>query len=147
MIIWSRWGIVVLLFFGLGVGLGFLVMTLFGIHERSGAVPGIFIGIGFMLSAVALWFFSKKVVGTYIDKPQPAVLYEKLAEPIKHENNTVQTHRVIPVLHPETGQQIMTRPTSSFFFVPIALWVYLLPVIGLIVLVINLVVLLTGNNR
>jgi len=48
------------------------------------------------------------------------------------------------VLHPETGQPLVTQPTSSFFFVPVKYWVYVLPAIGLLVLVINLVVLVVG---
>ena len=113
MIIWSRWGIVVLLFFGLGVGLGFLLMNLVGIHENGGPVAGIFVGLGFVLSGVALYFFNRFVVGHYIDKPQAAVLYEKLAEPVRAENGSVQTHRAIPVLHPETGQQIVTHAIGA----------------------------------
>jgi len=74
MIIWSRWGIVVLLFFGLGVGLGFLVMALLGIHEKSGPVNGIFVGLGFILSAVALYFFNREVVQKHLDKPRQAVV-------------------------------------------------------------------------
>jgi len=130
MIIWSRWGIVVLLFFGLGVGLGFLVMALLGIHEKSGPVNGIFVGLGFILSAVALYFFNREVVQKHLDKPRQAVVY--------------QEGRALPVLHPETGQPLVTQPTSSFFFVPVKYWVYVLPAIGLLVLVINLVVLVVG---
>ena len=142
MIIWSRWGIVVLLFFGLGVGLGFIIMAILGIHERSGPVNGIFVGLGFLLSGVGLYFFNKHVVDKHLDKPRLAVIYEKLAEPVRAENGAVTTHRVVPVVHPETGQQIVTKPTSSFFFVPVRYWVYVLPAIGLLVLLINLVVLL-----
>lgn len=131
MIIWSRWGIVVLLFFGLGVGLGFLVMALFGIHESSGAVPGVFVGIGFILSAIGLYFFNREVIAKHLDKPRQAVVY--------------QDGRALPVLHPETGQPLVTQPTSSFFFVPVKYWVYVLPTIGLLVLVINTVVLLTRS--
>jgi len=138
-IIWSRWGIVVLLFFGLGVGLGFIVMNLVGIHENGGPVAGVFVGIGFILSAVALFFFNREVVQKHLDKPRLAVVYEKLAEPTKSENGVVQTHRAIPVLHPETGQQLVTQPTSSFFFIPVKYWVFVLPAIGLVVLVINLI--------
>ena len=145
MIIWSRWGIVVLLFFGLGVGLGFLLMALLGIRESGGAVPGIFVGLGFILSGAGLYFFNKHVVDKHLDKPRAAVIYEKLAEPVRAENGTVQTHRVVPILHPETGQQLVTKPTSSFFFVPIKYWVYVLPSIGLFVLIINVVVALTAR--
>ena len=131
MIIWSRWGIVVLLFVGLGVALGFLLMAALGIRENSGAVPGIFIGIGFILCAVALFFFDREVLQKHLDKPRAAVIYEG--------------GRAIPVLHPETGQQLVTQPSSSFFFIPVKYWVYVLPAIGLLLLVINTIVVLTGG--
>ena len=146
MIIWSRWGIVVLLFVGAGVGLGFLVMNLVGIRAASGAVPGIFVGIGFLLSSIGLWAFSKFVVGTYIDKRQPAVMWEQLAEPVVAGNGAKQTHRVIPILHPETGQQVYTNPVSTFFFIPIRFWVFVLPAIGAVILVINLVIVVSGGR-
>jgi hypothetical protein len=143
MIIWSRWGILVLLFVGLGVLLGFALAGITGLAAPSGPINGVFIGLGFILSAGLLWVFTRFVVGTHIDKPQPAVLYEKLAEPVRDENNALRTHRVIPVLHPETGQQIMTRPVSTFFFVPIRYWPYVLGALGAIIFVINLVVVVT----
>ena len=140
MIIWSRWGIVVLLFVGLGVGLGFLLANLTGMVQPSGPVNGIFVGIGLSLAAVGLWVFVKFVVGTHIDKPKPAVMYEKLAEPVKDANGAVRTHRVIPIQHPETGQQVYTNPVSTFFFVPLKFWPFILGGIGLLVFAINLAI-------
>ncbi len=143
MIIWSRWGILVFLFVGLGVLLGFSLASITGLAVASGPINGVFVGIGLVLSAALLWVFNRFVVGTYIDKPRPAVMYEKLAEPVRDENNAVQTHRVIPILHPETGQQVMTNPVSTFFFVPIRYWPFVLGALGLVILVINVVVLST----
>ena len=145
MIIWSRWGIVVLLFLGLGLGLGWALGWSIWLLQPSEPVNGIlFMGIGDILSAALLWLFVKYVVGTYIDKPRAAVMYEKLAEPIRNENNSIQTHRVIPILHPETGQQIYTNPVSSFFFIPLRFWPFLLGGIGVVVLVVGVV---TGLTR
>lgn len=144
MIIWSRWGIVVLLFVGLGVLLGFILSTILGMVEKSGPRNGVFIGIGLILSAGLLWVFVKKVVGTHIDIPRPAVMYEKLVEPVTLEDKTIQTHRVIPILHPETGQQLVTNPVSTFFFVPIKYWPFVLGAIGAVVLVINFVAVLAS---
>jgi len=145
MIIWSRWGIVVLLFLGLGIGLGWALGWSIWLLQPSEPVNGIlFMGIGDILSAALLWLFVKYVVGTYIDKPRAAVMYEKLAEPIRNENNAIQTHRVIPILHPETGQQIHTNPVSSFFFIPLRFWPFLLGGIGVVVLVVGVV---TGLTR
>src|SRR5689334_21582935 len=114
MIIWSRWGIVVLLFVGLGVLLGFTLASVLGRAEKSGPSNGVWVGFGFVLSSVLLWVFVKFVVGTHIDRPRPAVMYEQLPQPVKLENGTTQTHRVIPIVHPETGQQVYTNPVSTF---------------------------------
>lgn len=143
MIIWSRWGILVLLFVGLGVLLGFGIAGVTGLVASSGPINGVFVGIGLVLSAALLWVFTRFVVGTYIDKPRPAVMYEKLAEPVRDEAGAVRTHRVIPVLHQETGQQVWTNPVSTFFFVPLRYWPFVLGAIGVLIFVINLVVVLT----
>jgi len=140
MIIWSRWGIVVLLFLGLGVLLGFTLADITGMRQPSGPVNGVFIGLGFILSGGALWLFNRFVVGTYIDKPQPAVILERLATPeIDPQTGGRRTHRQIPVLHPDTGQQIFTNPVSSFFFIPIRFWVVVLPALGVVVAIVNVI--------
>jgi len=145
MIIWSRWGIVVLLFVGLGVLLGFGLASLLGFADQDGAVNGVFVGLGFMLSSIALWAFSRFVVGKHIDKPYAAVFYERLAEPITLANGQVTNTRAVPILHPDTGAQIYSQPVSSFFFIPIRIWVFILPAVGLLIFVINLIAVLGGN--
>jgi len=146
MIIWSRWGIVVLLFIGLGIGLGFAIAGILGLIAPSGPRNGVFVGIGFMLSAVGLYFFNKHVVDKHLDKPRAAVVYEKLPEPVRLENGAVQTHRAIAVTHPETGQQLVTKPTSSFFFVPVRYWPFVLGGLGALVFLINLVALIVSGG-
>ena len=146
MIIWSRWGIVVFLFVGLGIALGFGLKALAGGTATNGAGVGVFVGLGFLLAGALLWFFNRLVVGKYIDKPRPAVMYEQLAQPIVHPNGVTERHRVIPILHPDTGQQIYTNPVSTFFFIPIKYWSFLLGILGLVIFIINLVVLITGGQ-
>ena len=48
--------------------------------------------------------------------------------------------------NPETGEQVWSRPVSTFFFIPIRFWVFILPALGLVIFVINLVVLLGGGD-
>lgn len=146
MIIWSRWGILVLLFIGLGIGLGFAIGGALGLIQSGGPRNGVFVGIGFILSAVGLYFFDKYVVQKHLDKPRAAVIYEKLAQPVKLENGAVQTHRAIPVTHPETGQQLVTRPTSTFFFVPVRYWPFVLGGLGVVVFLINLIGLIASGR-
>ena len=145
MIIWSRWGIVVLLFVGLGVLLGFGLAALLGFADAGSASNGVFVGIGFMLSGIALWAFNGFVVGRYIDKPKAAFFYERLAEPQPMADGRMTNTRAVPVLHPETGEQVWSRPVSTFFFIPIRFWVYIQPALGLVIFVVNIVALLGGN--
>lgn len=134
------------LFVGLGVALGFGLKALAGVTATNGAGVGVFIGLGFLLSGALLWFFNRLVVGKYIDKPKPAVMYEQLAQPVVHENGVTERHRVIPILHPDTGQQIWTNPVSTFFFVPIKYWSFVLAALGLVIFIINLIALIGGNS-
>ena len=137
MIIWSRWGILVMLFVGLGVGLGFIIKTLAGVQADSGPTVGLYIGLGFILSSVALFFVVRATVGKVIDKPRPAVVWQQLAQPVKLENGTTQTHRAVPVTDPDTGAQLYTTPRSTLF-IPVKYWPYVLAGLGVVLIVINL---------
>jgi hypothetical protein len=146
MIIWSRWGIVVLLFIGAGIGLGFAIGAGFGAIRESGAHNGVFVGLGFLLSSVGLWFFDKYVVDKRLDKARPSVVYQPLPEPVKLANGSTQTHQAVQVLHPTTGEPLWVKPRSTFFFVPVKYWPFVLGVLGLIVFLINLIIVLAGGN-
>ena len=144
MIIWQRWGILAILFVGAGVGLGFLLKALFGVRENSGAPVGVFIGVGFVLAAAGLWAFDRFVLDRHLDKARPAYILEPLPEPVVNAQGVRQTHRQVPVVHPETGQQIFTQPRSSLFFIPFRFLPFVLGALGLVIFVVNLVVLLAG---
>ncbi|HEY1531075.1 MAG TPA: hypothetical protein VGF80_09685 [Galbitalea sp.] len=146
MIIWSWWGIFVLLFVGAGVGIGFAIGAAFGALRDTGSQNGVFVGIGFVVSSVGLWFFNKYVVDRHLDKPRQSVVYQPLAEPVKHPNGSTQTHVAVPVLHPTTGEPLWTKPRSTFFFVPVRYWPFVLGALGVIVFLINLIVVLAGGK-
>ena len=132
MIIWSRWGILVLPIAVVGVGLSWLFGAAVGAIHPNGTSNAVFTSMGLVVAAALLAVFNRFVVGVHIDKPRPAVMYEQLAEPVRDENNVLRTHRVIPVLHPETGQQVMVNPTSTLFFVPLRFWPLILGGLGLV---------------
>jgi hypothetical protein len=144
MIIWSRWGIVVLAFVGLGIGAGFLIMNAVGVQSESGPVSGIFVGLGLMLSGVGLWFFTKHVLLAKLDKPRPVVVWEN-AVPATDAEGRVLGQRAIPVMHPETGQPMWTQPQSTFFFIPVVFWSYVLPVLGLVIFLANLITVMVES--
>ncbi|CAN5218190.1 hypothetical protein BH11ACT3_BH11ACT3_25840 [soil metagenome] len=146
MIIWSRWGIFVMAFVGIGIGLGFILKAIVGVKANGGAPVGVFVGIGFILAAGLLYLAVRQLVGKVIDKPTPAVGYVQLAEPIKHENGSVQTHQVVPLVDPATGQQAVRRPVSTLFFIPVRYWPFILGALGVLVFVINLIIVLTGGR-
>ncbi|MGG7509810.1 hypothetical protein [Plantibacter sp. YIM 135249] len=130
MIIWSRWGILVFVFFGLSVGLGFALKALISPYsDNNSGGANVFIGTGFIIGAVALWAFAKFALPK-LDKPQPALIYQPLPEPVVNERGVKMTHRPVPVVNQETGQQVWTRPRSTFFFIPMGFWPYVIAAVG-----------------
>jgi hypothetical protein len=138
MIIWSRWGILVLLFVGVGVGIGFLLATATGLSGQSGPTTGVFVGVGLMISAVGLFFFDRHVMQKHLDKPRTLTVTRQLAEPYTHPDGRVQTHEVVPAVDGQTGQPIVVRPSSTFFFIPTRFWPFILGGLGLVVFAVNL---------
>ena len=139
MIIWSRWGILVFVFFGLSVGLGFGLKSLAAPAVDSNApISGVFFGIGLLLGATALWAFSTYLLPK-LDKASPAFVYERLAEPVTGVHGGKLTHRPVAVVNQETGQQIWNRPRSTFFFIPVRFWVYPIALGGLVSIITGLI--------
>lgn len=138
-LIWSRGGILTLVFAGVGVGLGFLLKPLLGLSAAGGPVNGVFAGIGLLLGAVGLYFFDLHVVQRRRDRPRPLMLTEQLAEPTPGPDGTLQRVRQVPAVHPQTGQPIVRQPRSTFFFIPMRFWPFILGGIGALVVVTNLI--------
>lgn len=138
MIIWSRWGIVVFVFFGLSVGLGFALKALLtpstGSNEAS---TNLFLGTGFIVGAVALWAFARFALPR-LDRASPSFVYQKLPEPVLNDRGVKVTHRPVAVVNQETGQQIWNRPSSTFFFIPVRFWAYPVAAIGVVNVIVGL---------
>jgi hypothetical protein len=144
MIIWTRWGILVLLAFGLSVGTGFLLKALIApALPTTGPSVGVFVGVGFLLGGVYVWLLWKYLLVKVLDKPRPLWVNRVLAEPIVHPNGARQTYERVAIRHPDTGEPIVHTPVSSFFFIPVRYWMYLIPILGVIVLISNLIALAT----
>jgi hypothetical protein len=141
MIIWSRWGILAFLFIGIGVGLGFLLAASLGMVEDSGPVNGVFVGIGFVLSAVGLYFFNIHVMDKHLDKPRALTVTRQLAQPYTHPDGRVQTHEVVPAVDGQTGQPIVVKPRSTLFFIPMRFWSFIIAGLGVVLIIVNAVVL------
>jgi len=138
MIIWSRWGIVVFAFIGISVGLGFILKAIFtpnvSINEPSG---NILIGTGFLLGATGLWAFSRYALPR-LDKPKPSFVYETLPEPYINERGVKMTQLPVAVVNQQTGEQVYTKPTSTFFYVPVRFWPYIVAAIGVFNIIVGL---------
>ena len=143
MIIWSRWGILAFLFIGVGVGLGFLLAAAFGLAQQSGPIVPVFIGIGFLLSSVGLFFFNRYVMDRHLDKPRPMTITRQLAQPYTHPDGRVQTHEVVPAVDGQTGQPIVVQPRSTLFFIPMRFWPFIIAGLGVVLILVNAVVLAT----
>lgn len=137
MIIFTRWGFLVVFFAAAGSLLGFGLQAL----VTGSADPGrfVFFGLGEMVGAVGLWFFSRAVLDRHLDKPKPLTVTERLAQPYVHPNGAVQHFTTSPVLHPQTGQPLWSQPRSTLFFIPVRIWAYLLGALGLSVFIGSLI--------
>jgi len=141
-LIWQRWGIVVVLFAVLAIGLGYLFKGISGLPDTRGVALGLFVGLGLVISAALLWFAVRATVGKIIDKPTPMVVWQKFAEPIVDANGVKRTHGSVPVTNPVTGEQLISNPRSTLFFIPVRFWPYILGGIGVLLFALNLLLLL-----
>ncbi|HEV7949850.1 MAG TPA: hypothetical protein VGP24_08805 [Glaciihabitans sp.] len=139
MIVWQRWGILVFIFFGLSVGLGFALKSVIApTLDSNEPTMNLFMGTGFILGAVALWCFNAFAL-TRLDKPRLSVVHERVSEPVTNAQGHQEFFRAVPVLHPVTGEQMVIRPRSTFFFIPMVFWPYAIAALGIVVLIVGFV--------
>ena len=101
-LIWQRWGIAVVLFVLLALGLGYLLQgPVRPARHPAGSPVGLFVGLGLVISAALLWLVVRATVGKIIDKPTPVVVWQQLAEPVVDANGVKRTHAAVPVTHPD----------------------------------------------
>jgi hypothetical protein len=143
-IIWSRWGILVLVAAFPGVLIGGLLGM--GANHGSGSGAGagftVFFGFGLVLSGLFVYLIDHYVIARHLDKPRQQFVLQPLAQPITHPNGVRQTHQQIPLVHPETGAPLWVRPRSSLFFIPTRIWPYILAAAGIVVTIISAITLL-----
>ena len=142
MIIWSRWGILVLLAAMPGVLIGGLVGT--AMNDGVGNGPGfsVFFGVGLVLSGVLVYSLDRFVIARHLDKPRQQIVLQPLAQPFTHPNGVRQTHQQVALVDPQTGQPAWVRPRSTLFFIPTRIWPYILASIGVLVTLVSALQLL-----
>lgn len=136
MIIWSRWGILVLLAVGLGVGTGGLLNALL-LPGVDGSGSTMFLGVGFVAAGVYTYLLDRFVLTPHLDKPQQQFVLQPLPQPVGN-----QTHRQVPVVDPQTGQPVFAQPRSSLFFIPVRIWPFVLAGVGIVVTIVNAIALI-----
>ena len=143
MIVWSRWGILLLPVIGLGVATGFLVGAVVG-AVAGGALPqDLFAGLGLVVGGLYVWLFDRYAL-PHLDPARQRFVLQPLAQPVTHPNGVRQTHQQVPLVDPQTGQPLWVRPRSSLFFVPVRFWPYVVAGIGLVLVVTSVVRLMLG---
>lgn len=95
------------------------------------------LGIGFFLGAAALWVFAEFALPR-LDKPRPQFIHHQLPQPVVDAQGNTFTHRSVPVVNQETGQQVFTQPSSTLFFIPLRFWPYVIATVGVINIVVGL---------
>lgn len=134
LLIWRRWGILVVLLALLGLGTGLIIHAGFqsvGIVHGSHRSENLFAGFGWVLGGGYIWLFDRYVLRRHLDKPR---LY----------NQTVPLDP--PRLLPDGQWQLSVErpvlaepPQSTLFFVPFKYWSIVLVALGVLVIVINAV--------
>lgn len=59
------------------------------------------------------------------------MVLQPLAEPVVVDGVTMNSQPV-PVLNQQTGEEIWTRPSSTFFFIPLKYWSYVIGAVGVL---------------
>jgi hypothetical protein len=132
-IIWRRWGLLVIVLALLGLGSGFLLHTVVAstglIEPSSHRVENLFAGFGWLLGAAYIWLFDRFVNERHLDKPRLYHQTVPLHPPQPLPNGQWQYSTVHPVLLPP-------RP-SALFFVPFKYWSIVFGVLGVVVIAVN----------
>ncbi|WP_285725654.1 hypothetical protein [Psychromicrobium xiongbiense] len=135
MIVWSRWGIFVVLCAGVGA---LIMMTVFSLVDRQPSHSGIWAGLGLVLGAVINWLFASYLLPR-MDPPKPVLFRQPLAQPYANEHGQTVTFHVVQAVDPATGQLAFYTPRSSLFFIPVKYWTWILAAVGLLIATLSLV--------
>lgn len=133
MIVWQRWGILVVVVVGLSVGLGFLLEAAFIGGTTDNTTNGVFVGLGWVVGGAGIYFLSKYVIDRHLDKPYMRESWANLPQPETTPTGEVITRRLV---------SFEVRPRSSLFFIPVRWWAYIVSAAGLVIFAANLVTVL-----
>lgn len=137
MIIWSRWGFLVVLFVVAGLGIGGALTAAFAPLASLGPL---FYGVGLLLSAAGIWAFNQYVLPK-IEHPLPIVVR---TPPSVDQWGRPIPARTVQAINPQTGQPLFRRRQSSLFFIPFGIWTWVVGGIGALLLILGAITSLVG---
>jgi hypothetical protein len=135
----QRWGFSAIIAAVVGVGIGVLIAALAGLGSGSRLAIGV--GVGLIIGGGLLAIFDRVIVRRVLDAPGHAISYEKLAEPVVENGETI-TRRAVPAFDPETGEPLHRGPRSRFLGLSLEVWTLILVGIGIVIIGVGLVVYL-----
>lgn len=136
-IIWNRWGFIVVLIALAGLGIGGLLTAVFSsLAETSTLFPG----VGLILAGAGIWAFDAYVLPK-MDKPRPIMV---MGPPSVDQFGRQLPPRPVQAVNPQTGQPLFSQPRSSLFFIPFGIWTWVVGGIGALLLVLGAVTSLAG---
>jgi hypothetical protein len=125
-IIWTRWGILVLGALLAGAVLGSQTLTALGVPAEYPQSIAMMLWFGALISlALTLWAFPR------IDKPRPAMLERALPEPIVDEKGRTKETEIVQAVDAD-GNGLLVTPQSTFFFIPARFYWIIFAVIALV---------------
>ena len=143
MLMWFRWGFFAIVALGLGTASGFALQAVLAPNVgTTGPATNIFAGIGLILAGGYTWLLCHLLIGPRLDKPRPLTVWQPLPQPIVNQHGARQTHQLIPVTHPATGEPLYSHPRSTLFFIPVRFWPFIFAGIGVVLFLVSFVALL-----
>jgi hypothetical protein len=127
-IIWSRWGFLVVLIALAGMGFGGLLSAVFA---SVGGLQPVFFGVGLLLAGAGIWAFDQYVLPK-MDKPRPVLV---MSPPTVDQWGRPVPGRPVQAVNPQTGQPLFRRTQSTLFFIPFGIWTWVVGGVGALLLV------------
>lgn len=146
MIVWTRWGIVMILGLPITLAINYPLLHLLGLNpdDRSPNITALF-GVCLMLSGVVMYFVERYVVRGWLDRPKPVWTTVPLLQPYVDQTGRTQTQQAVQAVD-EQGRPIMQHFKSTLFFIPTPAWPFIYAIIGLGVAIYQGFIILTSSG-
>ncbi len=146
MIVWTRWGIVMVLGLPVAAVIVYALLHLFGLNpnEQSPHATTLF-GVSLMLAGVVMYFVERYLVRGWLDRPKPVWTTVPLLHPYVDQTGRTQTQQAVQAVD-EQGQPIMQHFRSTLFFIPTPAWPFIYAILGLGIAIYHGFIILTSSG-